>query len=127
LAQAGDGRAATPEGELCVAAGVDGARLGKGGGFSDLEFAVASEAGLIGPGTVLVTTVHELQLRAAGVVPTTGHDVPLDLVVIPDRVIDCRAGRPTRAPATVRWDELTAAKIAAIPLLAELRARVHGR
>ena len=32
-----------------VAAGLDGARLGKGGGFSDLEFAVASEAGLIGP------------------------------------------------------------------------------
>ena len=37
-----------------VAAGLDGARLGKGGGFSDLEFAVASEAGLIGPDTVVV-------------------------------------------------------------------------
>jgi hypothetical protein len=51
-------------------------RLGKGGGFSNLEFAVASEAGLVGPGTVGVTTVHEVQLRGAGVVPTTGHDVP---------------------------------------------------
>src|SRR5919202_1529947 len=36
----------------CVAAGEDGRRLGKGGGFSDLEFALASEAGLIGPKTV---------------------------------------------------------------------------
>src|SRR5690348_12267486 len=36
-----------------VAAGPDGARLGKGGGFSDLEFAVASEVGLISPGTVV--------------------------------------------------------------------------
>ncbi|MGH9037752.1 MAG: hypothetical protein ACRD0O_18490 [Acidimicrobiia bacterium] len=28
-------------------------RLGKGGGFSDLEFALAAEAGLIGPKTLL--------------------------------------------------------------------------
>src|SRR3954452_45969 len=53
-----------------VAAGLDGARLGKGGGFSDLEFAVASEAGLIGPGTFVVTTVHEAQVVAAGEIPT---------------------------------------------------------
>ena len=33
----------------CVAAGEDGTRLGKGGGFADLEFALASAAGLIGP------------------------------------------------------------------------------
>ena len=47
----------------CVAAGEDGARLGKGGGFADLEFALATAAGLIGPHTVTVTTVHEIQLR----------------------------------------------------------------
>ena len=29
----------------CVAAGADGARLGKGGGFADLEYALASAAG----------------------------------------------------------------------------------
>src|SRR6478609_3232098 len=39
-----------------VAAGEDGARLGKGGGFADLEYALASAAGLIGPRTVCVTT-----------------------------------------------------------------------
>ena len=33
----------------CVAAGEDGARLGKGDGFADIEFALASLAGLIGP------------------------------------------------------------------------------
>src|SRR6478609_4690707 len=31
----------------CVAVGEDGARLGKGGGFADLEFALATAAGLI--------------------------------------------------------------------------------
>ena len=50
----------------CVAVGADGARLGKGGGFADLEFALATAAGLIGPATLVVTTVHELQVRPAG-------------------------------------------------------------
>ena len=76
-----------------VAAGEDGARLGKGGGFADLEFALASMAGLIGPDTVCVTTVHELQVVPAGAIPLTGHDVPVDLIVTPDRIIDCRRGR----------------------------------
>ena len=53
----------------CVAVGADGARLGKGGGFADLEFALAAAAGLIGPTTLVVTTVHELQVRASGCDP----------------------------------------------------------
>jgi 5-formyltetrahydrofolate cyclo-ligase len=105
-----------------VAAGEDGARLGKGGGFSDLEFAIASEAGLIGSETVVVTTVHELQVRPAGAIPTTGHDARLDLVVTPDRIIDCRTGREPRPSGRIAWDELTEDKIAAIPLLAALRS-----
>src|SRR5580698_10680932 len=83
----------------CVAAGEDGARLGKGGGFADLEFALATAAGLIGPETVTVTTVHELQVRPSGVTPVTSHDVPLDFIVTPERVIDCRAGRKARPTA----------------------------
>src|SRR5947207_2988534 len=104
-----------------VAAGVDGARLGKGGGFSDLEFAVASEAGLIGPQTVVVTTVHEVQVLPAGEIPTTAHDVTLDLIVTPDRVIRC-SRRRRRPPASGDWEERTYEKIAAIPMLARLRA-----
>ena len=103
-----------------VAAGEDGARLGKGGGFSDLEFALAGEAGLIGPGTVAVTTVHDLQVRPAGAVPTVDHDFRLDLVVTPTRVIQVpRRGR--RPKGRVRWSELDDDKIAEIPLLRRLR------
>src|ERR1700723_3441610 len=80
----------------CVAADEDGARLGKGGGFADLEFALAAAAGLIGPHTASVTTVHELQLRPAGLIPLTSHDIALDFIITPDRVIDCRSGHAPR-------------------------------
>ena len=81
----------------CVAVGEDGTRLGKGGGFADLEFALASAAGLIGPETVVVTTVHELQVRPAGMIPTAAHDAPVDLVVTPQR--RARLSRPRAARA----------------------------
>jgi 5-formyltetrahydrofolate cyclo-ligase len=109
----------------CVAVAEDGVRLGKGGGFADLEFALASEAGMVGDATVVATTVHELQVLPAGTVPTTDHDVRVDLIVTPDRVIEVdRAGpRPT---ARIRWDELTDDKVGAIPLLARLRSERGG-
>jgi len=105
-----------------VAVGADGARLGKGGGFADLEFALAAAAGLIGPGTILVTTVHEIQVRAAGDIPVTSHDVPVDLIVTPERVIDCRDRERRRPTGGIEWADLTEEKIAAIPLLSALRA-----
>jgi 5-formyltetrahydrofolate cyclo-ligase len=105
----------------CVAVGEDGARLGKGGGFSDLELAVAAEAALVAPATVVVTTVHELQVRPAGEIPTVDHDIHVDLVVTPDRVIEC-ARPPGYERPHLRWEELTDDKVAAIPLLQRLRA-----
>ena len=110
----------------CVAVGEDGARLGKGGGFSDLEFALAASAGLIRSGTVVVTTVHERQVLLAGAIPMTAHDMWVDLVVTPERVLQVRnpAGR-RRVRGELHWDELTAEKIAAIPLLQDLRKAAH--
>jgi 5-formyltetrahydrofolate cyclo-ligase len=104
----------------CVAVARDGTRLGKGGGFSDLEFAIASEAGLIGPDTRVATTVHDLQVLDAGRIPKTAHDVRVDLIVTPDDVIEVTAS--PRPDARVVWEELTDDKIAAIPLLGRLRA-----
>ena len=46
-----------------VAVNREGARVGKGGGFSDLELALLVEAGLIGPETVVATTVHQTRDR----------------------------------------------------------------
>lgn len=104
----------------CVAVAEDGARLGKGGGFGDLEFAIASRAGLVAEDTPVVTTVHEQQIVGVGEIPVTDHDVRLDLIVTADRVVTCT--RAPRHPARIDWDELTEEKIAAIPLLGRLRA-----
>ena len=110
----------------CVAVSEDGARLGKGGGFADLEYALAWEAGLLTGATVVATTVHETQVLDAGRIPETAHDFRVDLVVTPDRVIACpRDGRRRRPPA-VRWDELTDEKVASIPLLRRLRDAARG-
>lgn len=110
----------------CVAVGEDGARLGKGGGFADLEFALATAAGLIGPHTVSATTVHELQVQPAETIPLTSHDIPVDFIITPERVIDCRGRLGERGSAELRWEDLTEEKIAAIPLLAAQRARQDG-
>jgi 5-formyltetrahydrofolate cyclo-ligase len=94
--------------------------VGKGGGFSDLEFALLVEAGLVGTDTVLVTTVHPLQVPA-GALPETAHDFRLDLIVAGEEVLTCR--RTRRLPG-ILWEHLND-KVAAIPTLAAL-ARQHA-
>jgi 5-formyltetrahydrofolate cyclo-ligase len=108
----------------CVAVDRGGARLGKGGGFADLEFALATAAGLIAPDTPVVTTVHPLQVVEPGRIPMTDHDVPLDAIVTPDEVIWCDGAH--RRPTGVLWDHLSEAKIAEIPLLQRLAASRAG-
>ena len=102
-----------------VAVNGEGARVGKGGGFSDLEYGLLSEAGRVGPGTALVTTVHSLQLipQAIEMCP---HDIPVDWVVTPDGPNRLTPVYPR--PKGVYWEALTEEKIAEVPLLARLRA-----
>jgi 5-formyltetrahydrofolate cyclo-ligase len=97
-----------------VAVNRRGSRLGKGAGYSDIAVALLQEAGRIGPSTVIVTTVHPLQV-VDDVMPETEHDFSVDLIVTPDEVIECE---PPRRPTGLYWNNLTAAKIAAIPVLA---------
>ncbi|MFF0365075.1 5-formyltetrahydrofolate cyclo-ligase [Streptomyces sp. NA02536] len=96
-----------------VAVNRDGSRVGKGAGYSDIEFALLTEAGLVTPETIVVTTVHALQVTETAI-PTTEHDVSVDLIVTPDETIACPS--PHR-PSGVDWSALTAEKIALIPAL----------
>ncbi len=97
-----------------VAVNRDGVRLGKGAGYSDIEVALLQEAGLIGPETVIVTTVHTLQVVDHNLAETE-HDFSVDLIVTPEEVIACG---PSRRPPGLLWEHLTKEKIAAIPVLA---------
>ena len=97
-----------------VAVNRQGVRLGKGAGYSDIEVALLQEAGLIGPNTTIVTTVHSLQIVDHDL-PETRHDFSVDLIVTPDEVISCDT---PRRPKGLVWEDLTPDKIAAIPVLA---------
>jgi len=103
-----------------VAVHPTGARLGKGGGYSDLEFALARALRLVDDDTPVVTTVHEMQVLDEAI-PMTEHDVPLDLIVTPERVIRTRRRRPK--PAGIFWEELSKEQLAAMPALASSRRR----
>ena len=100
----------------CVGVDVVGRRLGKGGGFADLEFAVTAAAGVLDPDVVVATTVHDVQVRDE--VPVDVHDIGCDLVVTPTRTIDV-AREDVRRPR-LDPDLLTDGKRDAIPLLARL-------
>lgn len=93
-----------------------GVRIGKGGGFSDLEFALLVEGGLVTDDTAVVTTVHDLQLLDEKL-PETDHDFRVDLIVTPTAVIRAEAHR---RPAGILWDHLDEDKRAAIPVLGEI-------
>src|SRR5262245_22156058 len=95
-----------------VAVNARGARVGKGGGYSDLEFALAREAGVVDARTSVLTTVHALQVLKDDI-PMTPHDVPVDLVVTPARVIRTRTA--FAKPEGIRWKELSADQLEAMP------------
>jgi 5-formyltetrahydrofolate cyclo-ligase len=98
-----------------VAVAEDGARVGKGEGYSDLEFAVLREFGLVDDGTTTATTVHELQVVETP--PPADHDVPVDLIVTPERTI--RTGPGTKPPG-IDWAAL-GERVDEMPVLGRLR------
>ena len=102
-----------------VAVNRKGQRVGKGGGFSDLEFALLTEAGLIDDRTTIATTVHDLQVLEDEL-PETGHDFRVDLIATPREVIRTRR---IRRPPGIMWAHLEEVRIDEIPVLAALARR----
>jgi 5-formyltetrahydrofolate cyclo-ligase len=102
-----------------VAVNPKGVRVGKGGGYSDLELALLVGAGRVDESTKIVTTVHELPLLDEEL-PETEHDFRVDVIATPERLLRTRA--PRHRPK-ILWDHLSAEKIASIPVLAAHPAR----
>jgi 5-formyltetrahydrofolate cyclo-ligase len=101
---------------LCgsVAVNLSGARVGKGGGFSDLEYALLIEEGLIDDHTTVATTVHPIQILREHL-PLTDHDLPVDMVATPRAVIELE--RQYDRPRGILWDHLQPPQIHEIPIL----------
>lgn len=103
-----------------VAVNRSGARVGKGGGYSDLEFALLTEAKKISARTPIVTSVHPLQVVDEDL-PMTEHDIPLSAIVTPDEIIETQTRFPR--PKKIYWHLLPREKIADIPALRNCRKR----
>lgn len=99
-----------------VAVNRQGVRIGKGAGYSDIEVGLLTEAGLIGPATIIVTTVHELQVVDEPL-PHDEHDFTVDYIVTPEEIIPC--GPAYRTYGLV-WPNLAQEQIDAIPVLAAM-------
>jgi 5-formyltetrahydrofolate cyclo-ligase len=97
-----------------VAVNRRGARVGKGGGYSDLEFALLTEEKKLGPKTPIVTSVHPLQIIDEEI-PMAAHDIPLTAIVTPTEVIRVETRRSR--PEGIDWKILPQEKIDAIPVL----------
>jgi len=107
---------------VCGAVAVNGkgARVGKGGGFSDLEYALLAETGKVGAHTPIVTTIHQLQFvpQALEMLP---HDLPVDVAVTPDGSIALTPAFPR--PRGIYREALGPEKIAEVPALERLLDR----
>jgi 5-formyltetrahydrofolate cyclo-ligase len=97
-----------------VAVNLRGARVGKGGGYSDLEFGMLTDAGKIDEDTVIATTVHAVQILREDLL-TTAHDIPVDLIATPRAVIEVE--REHDRPRGILWDHLQPPQIRDVPVL----------
>jgi len=102
-----------------------GNRVGKGEGYSDLEFAILRGFDRVDADTTVATTVHDSQLVGDDEIDPDRHDVPLDLVVTPTQTIETEAVSATAATANrpdgLYWNDLSAEKISEIPVLQRLQ------
>jgi 5-formyltetrahydrofolate cyclo-ligase len=97
-----------------VAVNLNGARVGKGGGFSDLEFGLLVEEGRVDEHSVIATTVHPIQIVREHLM-MTAHDLPIDIIATPRAVIEVE--NAFDRPRGILWDHLQPPQIREIPIL----------
>jgi len=98
-----------------VAVSEDGRRVGKGGGYSDLEYAILRELDLGEP--EVLTTVHPLQV--VNKLPHEKHDVPLDWILTPEKVVETNTS--LEKPSGIDWELLDENNLEEMPVLKKIK------
>jgi 5-formyltetrahydrofolate cyclo-ligase len=76
-----------------VAVSINGARVGKGEGFAELEYGLLRWMGALDDSTPVITAVRDEQLVEIDASRMLEHDVPVDIIVTPTQA--SAAGRST--------------------------------
>lgn len=101
-----------------VAVNRTGGRVGKGGGYSDLEYALGRTFGFVRENTPILTTVHPIQVIDVHI-PRMANDIPIDFIVTPEEMIE--TGKDLARPTEIYWEMLSQERLDAIPVLRQLR------
>lgn len=101
-----------------VAVDRKGGRIGKGGGYSDLEYAIGRHFNLISEETPIITSVHPVQIVEDEIVMKE-HDVPMSIVVTNTKSV--RTETTLKKPSGIRWEILDEERCRRIPILSTLR------
>ncbi|MEM4527721.1 MAG: 5-formyltetrahydrofolate cyclo-ligase [Desulfurococcaceae archaeon] len=86
----------------CVAVDKKGVRLGKGGGYAELEYGILRELNLIDERTPVVTTIHDLQVINS--IPLEIHDLSVDYYATPTKLVKIEP--QGYKPKGIYWDLL---------------------
>lgn len=97
-----------------VAVSTAGGRVGKGGGYTDIEYAIIRELDLGKP--PVITTVHPLQI--VDEIPMEEHDVPMDWILTPEKTIETKT---KSVPPGIDWPQVTEEDMRKIPILQKLK------
>ncbi|MEM2136874.1 MAG: 5-formyltetrahydrofolate cyclo-ligase [Candidatus Methanomethylicia archaeon] len=100
-----------------VAVNPNGDRIGKGEGYSEIEWGLAMEYGKVSEETPVITTVHDIQIVNYHF-KVDPYDVPVDMIITPTRIIE--TNRIRGKPKGIYWDLIDEKKIFSIPVLREL-------
>ncbi|XP_069492658.1 methenyltetrahydrofolate synthase domain-containing protein isoform X1 [Ambystoma mexicanum] len=104
-----------------VAVSEKGWRIGKGEGFADMEFAMMASMGAVNEDTVIVTTVHDCQVVDIPEELVDDHDLTVDYILTPTRVIKTKCTRPK--PLGIIWSKVSREMLERIPILKNLLYR----
>lgn len=99
-----------------------GHRIGKGNGYVDLDVGILTYLGVITKDTLIVTTVHDVQVYET--LPEElfqSYDLPLDMIVTPTEVI--RVSKRLRRPEGIEWKLLSSRRLEIVPVLKCIKER----